>query len=65
MGRLKTNKSIRARFRVTKSGIVLRRREGQDHFRGKKSGKERRQRRAYVRVSKAEAKLIRRYLPYR
>ena len=61
---LKTNKSIRARFKVTKSGIVLRRIQGQSHFRGKKSGKYRRRVRGYVRVSKAEAKYIKRHLPY-
>lgn len=62
---LKTNKAVRARFKITKKGLVLRRPTGQDHFRGKKSGKFRRRTRKYVRVSKAEAKIIKRYLPYR
>ena len=65
MPKLKTNKSVRARFKVTKSGILLRRRVGQNHFRGLKSGKVRRRLRKYARVSKAEAKTLKRYLPYR
>lgn len=64
MPKLKTNKSVRARFKVTKTGILLRRVSGQDHFRGKKTGKFRRQKRKYVHVSKAEAKTLKRYLPY-
>lgn len=65
MPKLKTNKSVRSRFKLTKTGKMLRRPIGQDHFRGKKSGKFRRRVRKYVPVSKADAKVLKRYLPYR
>jgi len=34
---MKTRKSIKKRFKITKTGKVLRRAIGQDHFRAKKS----------------------------
>jgi len=36
---MKTRKSIKKRFRITKTGKIIRRAVGQDHLRGKKSGK--------------------------
>jgi len=59
---MKTRKSISKRFKITKTGKVLRRATGQDHFRAKKSGKKVRQRRKWVRLAKAEAKKIKRLL---
>jgi len=59
----KTRKSITKRFKITKTGKVLRRRVGLDHYRAKKSGKMIRKSRKWVKVSKAEAKKIRRLLP--
>jgi len=35
----KTRKSIKKRFKITKTGKVLRKSAGQNHYRGKKSGK--------------------------
>ncbi len=35
---MKTRKSIKKRFKITKNGKVTRRAIGQDHYRGKKSG---------------------------
>lgn len=58
--KVKTRKSLTKRFKVTKSGKVLRRATGQDHFRAKKSGKAIRQKRKWVQVSKPEAKKIKR-----
>jgi len=59
---MKTRKSISKRFKITKTGKVLRRATGQDHFRAKKSGKKVRQSRKWVRPAKAEAKKIKRLL---
>ncbi|OIO46362.1 MAG: 50S ribosomal protein L35 [Parcubacteria group bacterium CG1_02_39_15] len=59
---MKTRKSISKRFKITKTGKVLRRATGQDHFRAKKSGKKVRQSRKWVRLAKAEAKKIKRLL---
>jgi large subunit ribosomal protein L35 len=59
---MKTRKSIKKRFKITKTGKVLRRAVGQDHFRAKKSGKKKRQARQWIRVSKVEEKKIKKLL---
>jgi len=58
----KTRKSILKRFKITKTGKVLRRPVGLNHYRAKISGKKRRQSRKWVEVSKAEAKKIKKLL---
>jgi large subunit ribosomal protein L35 len=60
----KTRKSVSKRFKITKTGKVLRRRVGQNHYRAKKSGKKKRQKRKWVPVSKPEAKKIKKLLKY-
>jgi large subunit ribosomal protein L35 len=55
---MKTRKSVSKRFKITKTGKVLRRATGQDHFRAKKSGKKIRQSRKWVEVSKPLAKKV-------
>ncbi len=62
MGKFKTRKSITKRFKITKTGKILRRISGQDHNRAKKTGKRVRQGRKLVEVSKGEARIIKRYL---
>lgn len=62
MSKMKTKKSLIKRFRITKSGKVLRRPTGQDHNRAKKSGKKVRQGRKMIQLSKPEAKKIKRLL---
>ncbi|MCD6270943.1 50S ribosomal protein L35 [bacterium] len=58
----KTRKSILKRFKITKTGKVLRRATGQNHFRAKKPGKLKREKRKWVELSKDEAKIIKRFL---
>jgi large subunit ribosomal protein L35 len=58
----KTRKSLKKRFKITKRGKILRRPSGQDHYRAKKSGKRIRKSRKWVKVSKAEAKKIKKLL---
>lgn len=55
---MKTRKSIKKRFKITKKGKVLRRATGQDHYRSKKSGKKKRQARKMVKVSSSLAKKV-------
>jgi large subunit ribosomal protein L35 len=55
---MKTRKSITKRFKITKTGKILRRATGLDHYRAKKSGKKVRQSRKWVELSKGEAKRI-------
>ena len=59
---MKTRKSIKKRFKITKTGKILRRPTGQDHFRAKKSGKRKRQTRKWIEVSKSEIKRIKKLL---
>ena len=55
-------KSILKRFKITKTGKILRRSTGLDHYRVKKSGKKIRKSRKWVRLSKAETKIIKKFL---
>ena len=47
---MKTNKAIAKRFKVTKTGKVLKRCAGQDHFNSRESGKVVRNKRRDVKV---------------
>jgi large subunit ribosomal protein L35 len=60
--KLKTRKSITKRFKITKTGKLLRRPSGLDHYRAKKSGKRIRKSRKWVEVSKFEAKKIKKLI---
>lgn len=59
---MKTKKAIIKRFKITKTGKVLRRPTGQDHYLAKKSGKKKRQLRKWVEVPKSEAKKIKKLI---
>jgi len=58
----KIRKSIKKRFKITKTGKVLRRPTGLNHYQAKKTGKKKRQSRKWVKVSKPEAKRLKRLL---
>ena len=58
----KTRKSIAKRFKITKTGKVLRRMTGQDHLQSKKTGQRKRAGRKWVTVSKPEAKKIKKLI---
>ncbi|MEK7510354.1 MAG: 50S ribosomal protein L35 [Patescibacteria group bacterium] len=62
MPKPKTRKSIIKRFKTTRSGKILRRATGQDHYLAKRSGKQRRKSRKWVALSKPEAKAIKKFL---
>jgi len=59
---VKTRKFVLKRFKITKTGKVLRRPTGLDHYRAKKTGKQIRKSRKWIEVPKAEAKKIKRLL---
>jgi len=59
---MKTRKSLKKRFKITKTGKVMRRAIGQDHFRAKKSGKRIRKTRKWVEISKPLAKKIKKFI---
>jgi len=55
-------KSILKRFKFTKTGKIMRRAVGLDHYRAKKTGEKIRKSRKWVLVSKSERKAIKKYL---
>ncbi len=60
----KTRKSVLKRFKITKTGKVLRRLVGQMHYRAKNTGKNRRNLRRLREMSPEEAKKIKKSLTY-
>ncbi|MBI4432872.1 MAG: 50S ribosomal protein L35 [Candidatus Omnitrophica bacterium] len=65
MAKLKTNKSVKKRFRVTKSGKIKRMRAGKRHLLQHKSSKRKRHLRGSLLVPGGEMQnTIRRLLPY-
>jgi large subunit ribosomal protein L35 len=58
----KTKKALTKRFKITGTGKILRRLSGQNHYRSKKTGEDRRKGRKWIEVSKAETKKIKRFL---
>lgn len=61
---MKTRKSITKRFKITKTGKILRRATGQDHYRAKKSKKKKRLMKKWIPLAKWEAKKIRKLLSF-
>jgi len=59
---MKTRKSFTKRFKITKTGKILRRPTGQNHYQAKKSGKKKRALKRWVKVSKSEVKKIKKLL---
>lgn len=64
MPKLKTNKSVAKRFRLTKSGKIKKRSARRGHLLGKMSRKAKRKLRQSSYVAAVDAKKIRRLLPY-
>ncbi|MCK9446370.1 50S ribosomal protein L35 [bacterium] len=62
MVKAKTRKSLVKRFKVTKSGKVMRRAVGQDHLLSKKSSQKKRSLKKMIEMSPSEAKIIRKIL---
>ncbi len=58
----KTRKSITKRFKITKTGKVMRRAIGLNHFLSKKTGKKIRQNRKWIELPKVEAKKVKKLL---
>lgn len=55
---MKTNKSISKRFRVTKSGKVIKRTSGQGHYNSRETGKVKRNKRSDVVMSKTISRFV-------
>lgn len=59
---MKTRKSLIKRFKITKTGKVLRKATGLNHYRAKKPSKKIRKSRKWIPVSKSEAKKIKKLI---
>ncbi|MBI2647857.1 MAG: 50S ribosomal protein L35 [Candidatus Wildermuthbacteria bacterium] len=62
MPKLKTRKAVTKRFKLTRTGKILRRPTGQDHYRSKQTGKQKRQDRKWIPLSGSEAKAVKKLL---
>lgn len=58
----KTKKALVKRFKITKNGKILRRATGQNHYRSKRTGEQRRKGRKWIPLAKSEAHKLRKYL---
>jgi len=60
----KTNKSYSKRIKVTKTGKLLRRASGQNHFNARNTGQEGRNKRKGSAIAKADSRSILRNMPF-
>lgn len=63
--KLKTQKSVSKRFRITKSGKLFRKTAGQGHFNSRESGNVTRAKRSDAPAHQSDLKSIKQYLPYK
>ncbi|MDP3998696.1 MAG: 50S ribosomal protein L35 [bacterium] len=64
MPKVKTKKAAARRFKITKTGKVLRGHQYSRHLQTKKSGRRRRRHKEPAKLTGKNAKLIKRMLPY-
>ncbi len=64
MPKLKTNKSVRKRFKITKKGKVKRNKQGRRHLATDKSKSRKRHLRRQALAQKSEERRIKKLLPY-
>ncbi|MFA4831223.1 MAG: 50S ribosomal protein L35 [Patescibacteria group bacterium] len=65
MPKMKTHQAIAKRFKVKKSGKILKRTDGQDHFNSRETGKVKRNKRSDKDLKKMYKKTIRQAMPYK
>ena len=61
---MKTHKALAKRMKITRTGKVIKRKAGQDHFNSRESGNTTRNKRTDVTVTATIRKAIRALLPY-
>jgi len=64
MGKIKTHKATAKRFRITRTGKILQRTGGQDHFNAREPGKVTRNKRRGHEAALPERLRITRAMPY-
>ncbi len=62
--KLKTNKAILSRLKITGKGKLIRRATNQSHFNAKDSGNKGRLKHRNALIKKSDKKLFKQYLPY-
>lgn len=61
---LKTHKAMSKRIRITRTGKVMKRKAGQDHFNSRESGNTTRNKRTDIQLTKTVRKAIAAMMPY-
>ncbi len=61
---MKTHKAIAKRIKITKTGKLLKRRAGQDHFNSRESGKVTRNKRRDMTLGSSHAKNLKQRTPF-
>ena len=61
---MKTHKALAKRIKITRTGKVMKRKAGQDHFNSRESGNTTRGKRTDIRVTQALKGIIKTSLPY-
>jgi len=64
MPKLKTHKSISKRFKITKTGKVIKHTSGQGHYNSRETGNVRRNKRSDVTFNKSMGKHVVQRMPY-
>jgi large subunit ribosomal protein L35 len=64
MPKMKTNKALKKRFRITKKGKVMASKANRRHLLADKSSKSKRQKRAWATVALGHVESIKRRMPY-
>jgi ribosomal protein L35 len=59
---MKTRKALTNRFKVTKTGKLMRRAVGQNHYRSKKTGEQKRKGRKWIQLSPSESKKLKKFM---
>lgn len=62
--KMKTHKALSKRLKVTKTGKMIKRKSGQDHFNSRENGKTRRNKRSDMIVSDTIQKTVDVLMPY-
>lgn len=61
---LKTHKALSKRIKLTRTGKMIKRKAGQDHFNSRESGNTTRNKRTDVKMTSSVRKAIKSMLPY-
>lgn len=62
--KLKTQKAVAKRIKISKKGKVITRKAGQDHFNARETGKKKRIKRSDIKLSDKNKKNIKNFIPY-